>query len=316
MSFTKSNNRIPEIGHFEITRDCNNKCGFCYNFKDEKEELSTEQIFSLIDQVVDKGCIYINISGGEPLLRRDFSSIYEYIIKAGVRVSIETNASLLTKDMLDLFEEFPPSKILASLYGYYQKTYRIVTRSSVDVEVVKNNIIDLRNICEDVLVRTPVTRDNFQELYLIERFGKEVNCKFSYDPKIWWRQDGKRNAKYRCTSREVYKMLTVSPIYKELYRKVVELEQRPYTISGCNWGKKEFYINPYGEMHYCIVFWANKYDLTKGNFKEAWDVWYERFNHKKCVGKLIYPTQNNCPAGYIYYHTSIDPIDTLNDFNH
>jgi pyrroloquinoline quinone biosynthesis protein E len=73
--------RTPLIGHFELTHNCSFKCEFCYNHIKEKPELCTEDVLKIIDQVAELGCLYINFSGGEPLLRKDFNDIYLYTKK-------------------------------------------------------------------------------------------------------------------------------------------------------------------------------------------------------------------------------------------
>lgn len=65
----------------------------------------------MINQFVENGTIYLTITGGDPLLHPDFCAIYEYAIKRGLIVTVFTNASLLTLDMLKLFVKYPPRRV-------------------------------------------------------------------------------------------------------------------------------------------------------------------------------------------------------------
>lgn len=305
--------RVPFIGHFEITRFCSYKCGFCYNFIEEKKELGIEQIFNLVDQFVRAGCLYLNISGGEPLSHPNFNKIYEYIVKAGIRVSIETNASLLDQSILNVFKRYPPDKVLISMYGASEDTHKKVTNSKINLKTVKQNILLLKSNDINISLRTPVTKDNYKELNQISQFARQNDFKFSYDPKIWWTQSGERRYHYRCTSTMVEKYKEKADVYKDLYEKLKDLEKRPYAIRQCHWGDNEFYVNPYGELHYCIVFWNNKYDLLKGSFKDAWDNWYDRYKAKGCIGRKLYSTNGECPSGHIYFNKELDASQKIEE---
>ena len=81
--------RIPISGSIELTERCNLKCVHCYinqspdNIKLSKREMSKNEIFNILDQIVDAGCLWILLTGGEPLLRHDFLDIYTYAKKKG-----------------------------------------------------------------------------------------------------------------------------------------------------------------------------------------------------------------------------------------
>ncbi len=62
----------------EITARCNNNCRHCYinlppgDRNAQANEMSLEQIGKIAQQAVEIGCIWCLITGGEPLLRKDF----------------------------------------------------------------------------------------------------------------------------------------------------------------------------------------------------------------------------------------------------
>jgi len=73
----------------ELTYRCNFKCIHCYNtlrqkMSSSKFELSTSQIFHLIDQLVELGNFKVAFTGGEALLRRDIFDILWYARKNGL----------------------------------------------------------------------------------------------------------------------------------------------------------------------------------------------------------------------------------------
>ena len=78
-----------------VTKFCNLSCFYCYaedilNKKDV-EEFSLENLKDIIDQAYDAGCRWINILGGEPLLRNDIEELIDYIHQKGMFIEMTTN---------------------------------------------------------------------------------------------------------------------------------------------------------------------------------------------------------------------------------
>ncbi|EKD25717.1 MAG: radical SAM protein [uncultured bacterium] len=110
----------PPIGaELGITYRCNANCHHCsiYNYKKNiNEELTTEQIKYIIDQVALIGCIKISLFGGEPLLRTDIDQIVAYAYgKHKLSVSIDTNAILLTEEKIQCLKKSGISNINISI---------------------------------------------------------------------------------------------------------------------------------------------------------------------------------------------------------
>ena len=77
------NRRIPNLQCciIELTLACNLKCIHCgsYAGKAREKELSTEEIFILIDDLKEIKCKQITLMGGEFVFRKDWLKIAEYI---------------------------------------------------------------------------------------------------------------------------------------------------------------------------------------------------------------------------------------------
>ncbi|WP_223226073.1 radical SAM/SPASM domain-containing protein [Sporomusa sp. GT1] len=87
-----------QLGVF-VTNRCNFSCSYCImdaqSTVDAHTELSTEEIFNIIDLAVQAGVWNMDFSGGEPLCRPDFKEIVGYALRKGLEVSLVTNGSLL-----------------------------------------------------------------------------------------------------------------------------------------------------------------------------------------------------------------------------
>jgi radical SAM protein with 4Fe4S-binding SPASM domain len=84
--------------------------------KDENE-LSTREIYDLLDQLRDFGCPVVLFSGGEPLMHPDIVPLAEYTVSKGMRAVISSNGTLLNPDMASKLSKVGLSYIGISLDG-------------------------------------------------------------------------------------------------------------------------------------------------------------------------------------------------------
>ena len=83
------------------------KCKFCYATFDDMRiinQISMEDSFLILDKLKDAGLQKITFAGGEPLLYRWIYEVIAYSKQIGLTVSIITNGSLLTEELLTKFE--------------------------------------------------------------------------------------------------------------------------------------------------------------------------------------------------------------------
>jgi MoaA/NifB/PqqE/SkfB family radical SAM enzyme len=84
--------RTPVAVYLAVTDYCNLACRYC-NIPDKKKskDMTTEQIFSLIDQITAAGCKRLQLTGGEPMLRKDTGIIIDYAHSKGIFTTMSSN---------------------------------------------------------------------------------------------------------------------------------------------------------------------------------------------------------------------------------
>ncbi len=82
---------------WELTYACNLECVHCLSSSGQRDEreLSTEQCKAVLDELRDLQVFYINIGGGEPMVRRDFFEIIEHSVSNGIGVKFSTNGAFI-----------------------------------------------------------------------------------------------------------------------------------------------------------------------------------------------------------------------------
>lgn len=64
----------------------------------DKKELTTQEVYGFIDDIVKKGAFFLIMHGGEPTMRTDFFEIVEYARNKGLSVELFTNGLNLTTE--------------------------------------------------------------------------------------------------------------------------------------------------------------------------------------------------------------------------
>jgi len=103
---------------WEVTRSCNLFCAHCRGSAAPASysgELSTDECFRLLDQILEVGRPIIILTGGEPLVRSDILQIAGYAVSKGLRVVMGTNGTLITEEMAVKLKEVPISRLGISL---------------------------------------------------------------------------------------------------------------------------------------------------------------------------------------------------------
>ena len=87
----------PLFASYNVTGRCNMRCVFCEWWKNDIPELPTKKALAAIDAVCRLGVPFFDLSGGEPLLRKDLIVLAKRVSSHGCLVSMNTNGTLLNE---------------------------------------------------------------------------------------------------------------------------------------------------------------------------------------------------------------------------
>lgn len=100
--------RYIRTAHWSITGHCNYRCKHCYMSAPDAKygQLSHDQVMDIAQQLVDCGIREVSLTGGEPLVRKDFFDIVDTLLAGGIHITtIYSNGKLVTDELLDKFEK-------------------------------------------------------------------------------------------------------------------------------------------------------------------------------------------------------------------
>lgn len=277
----QGNSRLPLMGSIEVTERCNVHCVHCYinqSAGDQgicDQELSCDQLFKIIDQIVEEGCLWILFTGGEPFLRPDFPDIYLYAKRKGLLITLFTNGTLLTPMIVDLLAQYPPFSIEISLYGFSLETYERVTGVTGSYAQCMRGINLLLQHDLPLKLKTVVMDANQHELGVMKVFAKKLGVEFRYDIELNLRMNGEKTpAAQRLSPEQVVKLDLADTArvkaWQEFSEKFSAVQLPSDKLYQCGAGSGSFHIDANGRLTSCLMVRHPSYNLLAGTFHEGW----------------------------------------------
>jgi radical SAM protein with 4Fe4S-binding SPASM domain len=309
--------RVPIQVSIEVTRRCPLECLHCYNnlpmgdIEAKQQELTKEEHFRVLDELVEMGCFWILYTGGEIFARKDFLEIYTYAKQKGFLITLFTNGNIITEVIADYLVEWPPFAIEITLYGRTRETYEALTAVPGSYDRCLRGIRLLRERKLPLKLKTVATSINKHEVFAMKQFAEEeLGVDFKFDAQINPRIDCSQSPlAVRLTPEEVVALDFHSPERASEYRRLAERDlNRPPNLShsdtvySCGGGINAFAINARGEMTICVVSQQDTYDVRSGSVKEGWEHFLlavrnlKRTRLTKCIGCRIQALCGMCPA--------------------
>lgn len=308
--------RVPLSFDLELTARCNNNCRHCYinlpagDLAAKQSELTLEEICDIADQAIEMGALWCLITGGEPLLRKDFADIYIALKKKGLLVSVFTNACLVNEEHIALFKKYPPRDIEVTVYGATRETYERVTGKPGSYVAFRRGLDLLQNNDIKVQLKAVAMRSNVEELPEIAEFCRARTHKFfRFDPLLHLRHDGdpQRNQEIReerLTPAEIVAIEQADEERANALEKGCDRLIFP-THEGhvcdhlfhCGAGNKSFVVSYDGIFRLCHDLWHPDciYDLRQGSLEQAWNELVPRVRDMRSQNQEFLEGCRRCP---------------------
>lgn len=291
--------RIPLSGSLDLTHRCNLRCIHCYlgDRSDLKpyKEMNTEQILSILDQITEAGCLYLLITGGEPLLREDFREIYSHAKTNGLLVTVFTNGTLITDKIIRLFNDLPPHIVEISLYGATASTYEKITKVTGSYERCLHGVRQLLKHNINVRLKTILMTVNKHEFFNIENIAQDFGVRFRFDAAVFPCLDGNMSPlSLRVPPEDAIRLEFSLKDRFESWKKYLVMTKGQILaddLYNCGAGITSFHIDPYGTLKPCLMVNNITYNLKNGSFFIGWHDVLSTIRDKK-IGSLS--GCNNC----------------------
>lgn len=333
--------RRLRLGHLdiELTERCNNRCIHCLINRSEDDaearaaEMDTDFIQEVLRQAAELGCRSVRFTGGEPLLRDDFETLYLYARSLGMNVLLFTNGRLITPRLAELFARVPPGDLIEiTAYGMHPWSYDAVAgvRGAFDefwagVELLREHNIPF--IVKGSLL--PPNRGEIAEYEaLVASLPAMTYPSYGMVYDLRKRRDdptkSARIAKLRLAPEEVVAHLERFPNYLDGLRDFCSRCIGPPgdVLFTCGMGR-ELAVDAYGWVQGCLLLCHpdTVYDLKSGSLEHALREFFPALRKRRvtnakylerCARCFLLGLCEQCPARSWIEHGTLDtPVEYL-----
>lgn len=287
----------------EVTSRCNARCEHCGSSCGNKvvtDEIEAEYLKKALKEIADKykaSDILLNVTGGEPLLRKDLFELMEYATNLGFGWGITTNGMLIDKKMAEKLEKYKLDTISISIDGL-KETHESFRKVPNSFEKIINAIklLQKNKYLQCLQITTVANKKNFHELEDLYKLMQDLKIKdwrvISCDPI----GRAEKNDSVLLDNNQMKQLLDfIIEKNSEGKMKVTygcahylgsqyEMETRPYYFM-CSTGLTVASILSNGDIYACPNVERRK-ELIQGNirkdsFVDVWENKFEQFRHKR-----------------------------------
>ena len=251
---------------------CNLACKHCMANKFEKKERSLDiaDMRRIAEQADAMGWCQFNISGGEPLILKNFDEVLAALMPEKFHIGISTNGYFLSLEKAKHLKMIGLDKVMISLDSMDQNLHNQNRDSNVAYEKAINAILNANEAGLDVVIQHVITHQNAQSENTVKLAKYAQENGFSLDlviAKAIGEWEGKHeilidkddaiflkklNQQYPVARRDVFSSFGMT--------------------GGCGALKKCFHITQYGDVLICVFM-----HITIGNiFKDSLKTIVER----------------------------------------
>lgn len=248
---------------------------------------------------------FINITGGEPFVRKDLADIIEVCFTKSPRVVIST-AGYHVDDILTLAEQFPKIGIRVSLEGLSTVNDTLRGRDS-GFDRGMRTLLGLQQMgVKDIGIATTVSQENCHELIPIYRLTKNMGIDFAtatYHNSFYFHKENNYLENLDEVSDNFFDladMLLKEKRPKDWFRAFFNIGLINYIygkkrLLPCEAGTVNFFIEPYGDVYPCNGLEKRFWKESMGNIREvnSFDELWQG-EKAKAVREMVRTCPKNC----------------------
>ncbi len=170
----------PRLVFWETTAGCNLHCIHCRRIEVADQltphDLSTQEAFTLVDQLAAVGSPVFVLSGGEPLMRPDIFDIARYATDAGLTVALATNGTLIDEALAARIKDSGIKRVSISFDGADAPTHDVFRALAGSFEAAVRGFKALRAVDLPVQINTTVAKHNQAQLESVLTLAKDLGA--------------------------------------------------------------------------------------------------------------------------------------------
>jgi radical SAM protein with 4Fe4S-binding SPASM domain len=291
---------VPLSVQLDLTYRCNERCIHCYLDHADHGEMTTAEIKNLLDQLAEAGVLFLTLSGGEIMLRKDFFDILEHARALLFSVKLKTNAILIREKEAKCLRSLGVHSIQISIYSHRPEVHDAITKIRGSLERSIKAIRFLKSQGLKVTIANPLMLQTVQDYPGVKALGNELGVEVTMDPTITPKMDGGRSPlALGLTHSELVKVFRDESLIgnaDEFCAPPAKVTEDDLDGLPCSAGHTACYVSPYGDVYPCVQF-----PLPTGNVKKSkfLDIWRHspQLNELRSIKLRDMPACSQCAHG-------------------
>jgi radical SAM protein with 4Fe4S-binding SPASM domain len=145
----------------ELTSRCNERCVHCYIPHENKiSDIDPALFYDVLDQCRDMGLLSLTLSGGEPMLHKNFCDFLRKAKEYDFSINILSNLTLLNDEIIAGMTANRLSSVQVSLYSMKPEIHDAITKLPGSFEKTKNAILRLIEDDIPLQISCPTMKQN------------------------------------------------------------------------------------------------------------------------------------------------------------
>jgi radical SAM protein with 4Fe4S-binding SPASM domain len=145
----------------ELTSKCNERCVHCYIPHENKtDDIEAELFYNVLEQCKEMGLLSLTLSGGEPMLHKNFCEFLRKCKEYDFSVNILSNLTLLNDEIIAEMKANRLSSVQVSLYSMNPEIHDEITQLKGSFEKTKNALLKLIENDIPLQISCPTMKQN------------------------------------------------------------------------------------------------------------------------------------------------------------
>jgi radical SAM protein with 4Fe4S-binding SPASM domain len=222
--------------HIEIISQCNERCIHCYiPHEDKISYIEPALFYDILKQAKDMNLLHLTISGGEPMLHKNFCDFLKKCREYDFSINVLSNLTLLDVNILEEMKMHSLLGVQVSLYSMNPNIHDEITQSKGSFEKTKNAILRLIENDIPLQISCPIMKQNKNCFDDVVNWAKKYNIQVGVDYAIIARNNHTtQNLSCRLSVNEIEEIISAKIEKDKKYLTQIEVEAEKKSNSTLN----------------------------------------------------------------------------------